>query len=108
MIPEDWTIRDLTICGTWSFNTYDTPRILDQIARKAPGRANRDQPHRLEDVVEQGIEALADPAGDQVKVLVGGAREGHRLLLDSGRGSSDTCERTRSSARSRRAAPCSE
>jgi (R,R)-butanediol dehydrogenase/meso-butanediol dehydrogenase/diacetyl reductase len=72
LIPEEWTMRDLTICGTWSFNYYDTPRILDQIAS---GRltVERIVTSRipLADVVERGVEALADPAGDQVKVLVG-------------------------------------
>jgi (R,R)-butanediol dehydrogenase / meso-butanediol dehydrogenase / diacetyl reductase len=73
VIPEDWTMRDLTICGTWSFNTYDTPRILDQIASgRLPVERIVTSRITLEDVVEQGIEALADPAGDQVKVLVGG------------------------------------
>jgi (R,R)-butanediol dehydrogenase/meso-butanediol dehydrogenase/diacetyl reductase len=66
-------MRDLTICGTWSFNTYDTPRILDQIASgRLPVERIVTSRITLEDVVEQGIEALADPAGDQVKVLVGG------------------------------------
>jgi (R,R)-butanediol dehydrogenase/meso-butanediol dehydrogenase/diacetyl reductase len=71
VMPELWTLRDLTICGTWSFNYYDTPRILEQIAS---GRLPVDRivtsRIALGDVVAQGIEALADPAGDQVKVLV--------------------------------------
>jgi (R,R)-butanediol dehydrogenase/meso-butanediol dehydrogenase/diacetyl reductase len=74
VIPEDWTMRDLTICGTWSFNYYDTPRILDQIASgRLPVERIVTSRIPLEDIVEKGIEALADPAGDQVKVLVGAA-----------------------------------
>jgi (R,R)-butanediol dehydrogenase/meso-butanediol dehydrogenase/diacetyl reductase len=73
VIPEDWTMRDLTICGTWSFNYYDTPRILDQIASgRLPVERIVTSRIALEDIVEKGIETLADPAGDQVKVLVGG------------------------------------
>ncbi|MDX6569097.1 MAG: (R,R)-butanediol dehydrogenase / meso-butanediol dehydrogenase / diacetyl reductase [Gaiellales bacterium] len=72
VIPEDWTMRDLTICGTWSFNYYDTPRILDQIASgRLPVERIVTSQIALEDIVEQGIEALGDPAGDQTKVLVG-------------------------------------
>jgi len=69
--PDVWTIRDLTISGTWSFNYYDAPRILDQIAvGRLPIERIVTRRIGIRDIVSGGIEALADPAGDQVKVLV--------------------------------------
>ncbi|MFL5799649.1 MAG: 2,3-butanediol dehydrogenase [Actinomycetota bacterium] len=71
VIPETWTWKDLTIGGIWSFKIYDTPRILAQIAagrlpveRIVTGRID------IHDLVPLGIDRLADPAGDQVKILV--------------------------------------
>lgn len=69
--PMVWAEHDLTIIGTWCFRVYDFPRITAQIAsgalpveRVITGRAG------LEDAVADGFEPLADPQGDQIKVLV--------------------------------------
>lgn len=69
--PETWTLKDLTICGTWSFNYYDTSRILEQVASgQLPVERIVTSRIGLENVVEEGVETLADPGGRQVKVLV--------------------------------------
>jgi (R,R)-butanediol dehydrogenase/meso-butanediol dehydrogenase/diacetyl reductase len=69
--PETWTLKDLTIAGTWSFNYYETPEILGQIASgKLPVEKIITSRIAIDRVVPDGIEALADPAGAQVKVLV--------------------------------------
>src|SRR5499425_2760977 len=69
--PEEWVWRDLTVAGVWSFKIWDTPRILAQIAAGAlPVEKVVTSKIAMRDVVRDGIERLADPAGDQVKILV--------------------------------------
>lgn len=69
--PEVWTLKDLTICGTWSFNYYDTPKLLRQIAAGAlPVEKTITSRVPLGRIVEDAFEALADPQGAEVKVLV--------------------------------------
>jgi (R,R)-butanediol dehydrogenase/meso-butanediol dehydrogenase/diacetyl reductase len=69
--PEDWVWRDLTVAGVWSFKIWDTPRVLAQIAAGAlPVHKIITSRIAMRDVVRDGIERLADPAGDQVKILV--------------------------------------
>jgi (R,R)-butanediol dehydrogenase/meso-butanediol dehydrogenase/diacetyl reductase len=71
VLPETWTVKDLTICGTWSFKFYDAPRFLKQVASgKLPIERIITSRIPIEDVVPRGIEVLADPTADQVKVLV--------------------------------------
>jgi (R,R)-butanediol dehydrogenase / meso-butanediol dehydrogenase / diacetyl reductase len=71
VVPEGWVWRDLTIAGVWSFKFYDTPRILAQIAAGSlPVERIVTSRIGVEDVVAQGIDRLADPEGDQVKILV--------------------------------------
>jgi (R,R)-butanediol dehydrogenase / meso-butanediol dehydrogenase / diacetyl reductase len=71
VIPEAWTWKDLTIAGIWSFKFYDAPRILARIADgKLPVERIVTSRIGMADIVPQGIERLADPAGDQVKILV--------------------------------------
>jgi (R,R)-butanediol dehydrogenase/meso-butanediol dehydrogenase/diacetyl reductase len=71
VVPETWTWKDLTICGTWSFKFYDAPRILAQIAAgKLPVERIVTSRISLEELVPRGIDALADPAGEDVKILV--------------------------------------
>jgi (R,R)-butanediol dehydrogenase / meso-butanediol dehydrogenase / diacetyl reductase len=74
--PEEWVWRDLTVAGVWSFKIWDTPRILAQIASGAlPVQKIITSRIAMRDVVRDGIERLADPAGDQVKILVRSAAE---------------------------------
>jgi (R,R)-butanediol dehydrogenase / meso-butanediol dehydrogenase / diacetyl reductase len=69
--PEGWVWRDLTVAGVWSFKIWDTPRILAQIASRAlPVEKVVTSKIAMRDIVRDGIERLADPAGDQVKILV--------------------------------------
>lgn len=71
VVPEAWTWKDLTIAGIWSFKYYDTPRILRQIASgKLPVERIVTSKIKVVDVVSRGIEGLADPMGNQVKILV--------------------------------------
>jgi (R,R)-butanediol dehydrogenase / meso-butanediol dehydrogenase / diacetyl reductase len=71
VVPEAWTWKDLTIAGIWSFKYYDTPRILRQIASgKLPVERIVTSKIKVVDVVSKGIEGLADPKGDQIKILV--------------------------------------
>jgi (R,R)-butanediol dehydrogenase/meso-butanediol dehydrogenase/diacetyl reductase len=69
--PEGWVWRDLTLAGVWSFMFYDTPRILEQIASgRLPVERIVTSRIGLPDLVGAGIERLADPEADQVKILV--------------------------------------
>src|SRR5262245_51967243 len=71
VVPEGWVWRDLTIAGVWSFKFYDTPRILAQVAAGAlPVERIVTSRIGVADVVAKGIDRLADPEGDQVKILV--------------------------------------
>ena len=69
--PMTWAERDLTLVGTWCYHVYDFPRVIAQIAsgslpvdRVVTGATS------LDDVVDEGFEALVDPEGDQIKMLV--------------------------------------
>jgi (R,R)-butanediol dehydrogenase / meso-butanediol dehydrogenase / diacetyl reductase len=76
--PEGWVWRDLTLAGVWSFKLYDTPRILAQIAAgRLPVERIVTSRIDLHDVVPAGIERLADPHGDQVKILVSPTNGAH-------------------------------
>jgi (R,R)-butanediol dehydrogenase/meso-butanediol dehydrogenase/diacetyl reductase len=69
--PEGWVWRDLTVAGIWSFKFYDTPRILAQVAAGTlPVEQIVTSRIDIHDLVPAGIERLADPGGDQVKILV--------------------------------------
>ncbi len=69
--PEGWVWRDLTVAGVWSFKIWDTPRILAQIAAGTlPVERVVTSRIGMRDVVREGIQRLADPGGDQVKILV--------------------------------------
>jgi (R,R)-butanediol dehydrogenase/meso-butanediol dehydrogenase/diacetyl reductase len=71
VLPEVWTLKDLTICGTWSFKFYDAPRYLGLLAAgRLPVERIITSRIAMADVVTQGIEVLADPSADQVKILV--------------------------------------
>lgn len=71
VVPEAWVWRDLTIAGVWSFKFYETPRILAQVASGVlPVERIVTSRIGVGDVVSKGIDRLADPEGDQVKILV--------------------------------------
>jgi (R,R)-butanediol dehydrogenase / meso-butanediol dehydrogenase / diacetyl reductase len=69
--PEGWVWRDLTVAGVLSFKFYDTPRILAQVAAGTlPVEQIVTSRIDIHDLVPAGMERLADPGGDQVKILV--------------------------------------
>jgi len=75
--PEGWVWRDLTVAGVWSFKIWDTPRILAQIAAGVlPVEKVITSRIAMRQIVRDGIERLADPAGDQVKILVSAGQPG--------------------------------
>jgi (R,R)-butanediol dehydrogenase/meso-butanediol dehydrogenase/diacetyl reductase len=69
--PMVWAEHDLSIIGTWCFKVFDFPRITAQIASgKLPVEKVVTGRTGLEDAVPRGFDALIDPEGDQIKVLV--------------------------------------
>jgi (R,R)-butanediol dehydrogenase / meso-butanediol dehydrogenase / diacetyl reductase len=69
--PELWALNDLTISGTWCYPVHDWPRLLGLVAagrlpleRVVTDRIGQEQ------IVARGFDALLDPDGAQVKVLV--------------------------------------
>jgi (R,R)-butanediol dehydrogenase / meso-butanediol dehydrogenase / diacetyl reductase len=74
--PEGWVWRDLTVAGVWSFKIWDTPRILAQIATGTlPVEKVITSRIAMRQIVPDGIDRLADPAGDQVKILVSAGQD---------------------------------
>lgn len=73
--------KDLTLYGSWCWNTTDWPRIIRLVATgQYPVAKAVTAEIALDDVVARGFEPLIDPQGDQLKVLVraGSAPGGQR------------------------------
>ena len=69
--PMVWSQNDLTIVGTWCYRVYDWQRIAALIQTGAfPVERVITSKIELEATVPEGIEALIDPAGDDLKILV--------------------------------------
>lgn len=63
--------KDLTLYGSWCWNTTDWPRIIRLIATgQYPVAKAVTAEIPLDDVVSRGFERLIDPQGDELKVLV--------------------------------------
>ncbi len=63
--------KDLALFGTWCYRITDWPRTIRLVASgKYPVAQAITAQIRLEDVVAMGFDVLADPRGDQLKVLV--------------------------------------
>jgi (R,R)-butanediol dehydrogenase/meso-butanediol dehydrogenase/diacetyl reductase len=63
--------RDITLVGTWCYPVTDFPRIARLIASGAfPVERIVTAQIAMDDIVENGFEALLSPTSDQVKVLV--------------------------------------
>lgn len=70
--PMIWSQNDLTIVGTWCYRVYDWQRIAALIQSGAfPVERVITSKIELEATVGRGIEALIDPDGSQLKILVG-------------------------------------
>jgi (R,R)-butanediol dehydrogenase/meso-butanediol dehydrogenase/diacetyl reductase len=63
--------RELTMVGVWCYPVHDWPRVTSQVASGAlPVERVVSNRIALSDTVESGFEALLDPEGDQIKILV--------------------------------------
>jgi (R,R)-butanediol dehydrogenase/meso-butanediol dehydrogenase/diacetyl reductase len=63
--------KDLTLYGSWCWNTTDWPRIIRLIATgQYPVAKAVTAEIPLDDVVPRGFDTLIDPQGDELKVLV--------------------------------------
>lgn len=68
--PDAWTLKDLNIHGSWSWDAHDAPRLLELVAAgRLPVEKIITRRIDLADIAD-GLRSLGDPAGDQVKVLV--------------------------------------
>ena len=66
-----WAVKDITLEATWCFHTADWPRIASLIATGAlPAEKIVTSRIAADDVVAKGFDALLDPAGAELKVLV--------------------------------------
>ena len=71
-VPETWSLKDITLEGTWCYNVTDWPRVIRLIASgKYPVEKVVTAQLPLEDVVTGGFDRLIDPTGDQLKVMGG-------------------------------------
>ena len=69
--PFLWSLNDLNIVGTWCYPVYVFPRIATQIrSGKLPVEKIVTSTIGMDETVPEGFDALTDPEGDQVKVLV--------------------------------------
>jgi (R,R)-butanediol dehydrogenase/meso-butanediol dehydrogenase/diacetyl reductase len=69
--PMLWSQNDLTIVGTWCYRVYDWRRIAALIQSGAfPVERVITSRIALDATVPAGIEALIDPAGSELKILV--------------------------------------
>ena len=69
--PMQWCLKDLSIEATWAYPVTAWPRIARLIARGAlPAERVVTRRADLESVVADGFDALIDPSGTQMKVLV--------------------------------------
>ena len=66
-----WALKDITVEATWCYPTQIWPRIARMIAADTfPVEKVITARIDAKDVVEKGFEALLDPAGEHLKILV--------------------------------------
>jgi (R,R)-butanediol dehydrogenase/meso-butanediol dehydrogenase/diacetyl reductase len=69
--PMTLSVKDVSLIGSWCYYVYDFPRIIQLIASgRYPVEKIVTAEVEMDDIVPAGFEALLDPQGDQVKVLV--------------------------------------
>lgn len=70
----DWfnvTFKDVDVRGSWAYPTHLWPRVIDLIASGAiPASQVVTRKIRLDQAVTEGFDALLDPAGTQLKILI--------------------------------------
>ena len=65
------TFKDAEIRGSWCYPTHGWPRTIELIASGAiPARRVVTKRIALDEAVAEGFEALLDPAGSQLKILI--------------------------------------
>jgi (R,R)-butanediol dehydrogenase / meso-butanediol dehydrogenase / diacetyl reductase len=73
--PMQLSLREISLVGTWCYPVVDWPRLISLVAAgRYPVERVVTGQIAISDVVGKGFEALCDPAGSQVKVLVGAQR----------------------------------
>jgi (R,R)-butanediol dehydrogenase/meso-butanediol dehydrogenase/diacetyl reductase len=66
-----WALKDITVEATWCFPVQSWPRVAAMIAAGIyPAEKIITADIALGDVVSQGFEALLDPAGQHLKIVV--------------------------------------
>ncbi|WP_424934107.1 2,3-butanediol dehydrogenase [Amaricoccus macauensis] len=72
--PLDWfavTFKDVDIRGSWAYPTHYWPRVIRMIASGAlPASRVITKRITLDTAVSEGFNALLDPAGTQLKILI--------------------------------------
>lgn len=72
--PLDWfqlTFKDVDLRGAWAYPTHYWPRVIDLIATgRIPAKRIVTKKVSLDDAVADGFDALLDPAGEQMKILI--------------------------------------
>ncbi|HTQ71689.1 MAG TPA: 2,3-butanediol dehydrogenase [Acidocella sp.] len=72
--PLDWfqvTFKDVDLRGAWAYPTHYWPRVIRLIASGAlPAAKVVTARIKLRDAVAQGFEALLDPSGKHLKILI--------------------------------------
>ncbi|WP_424934280.1 2,3-butanediol dehydrogenase [Amaricoccus macauensis] len=70
----DWfqvTFKDVQIRGSWTYGTHFWPRVAKLISTgMIPDEKLVTRRIALEDAVRDGFDALLDPAGDQLKIII--------------------------------------
>lgn len=70
----DWfsvTFKDVDVRGSWAYPTHLWPRVIDLIASGAiPAARVVTKKITLDQAVTEGFDALLDPAGTQLKILI--------------------------------------
>jgi (R,R)-butanediol dehydrogenase/meso-butanediol dehydrogenase/diacetyl reductase len=72
--PLDWfqvTFKDIDIRGSWAYPTHYWPRVIRLISSGIlPAKKVVTKKITLDRAVSQGFEALLDPGGEQIKILI--------------------------------------
>lgn len=69
--PMTLSLKDLSVIGSWCYFVYDFPRIISLIASgRYPVEKVVTSQVEMDEIVPRGFDALLDPQGDEVKVLV--------------------------------------
>jgi (R,R)-butanediol dehydrogenase/meso-butanediol dehydrogenase/diacetyl reductase len=63
--------REISLVGTWAYPVHEWPRITAQVASgRLPVERIVTTRIELDDILTAGFDVLADPDGDQIKILV--------------------------------------